>query len=334
VVLNNNKGKLINTKLPFLRWLPAIRELNSLIKHRDIEYILVGHILPLGTVTFIIQKFYRLKGKPIKYSVFFHGMDLSLAYRFWFKRFQTKLIIKSSENLICANRHTADLLKDNLPAKYWHKVHIVNPGVDNIVVMIEDSTIKSLKDKYKLAGKRIMLTVGRLVKRKGVDMVLQALAKENNLFSNLVYVIAGIGPDENYIKNIIKEKNLSNVILLGQISERDKWLWYDICDFFIMPARNIDGDFEGFGIVYLEANMLAKPVIAGSSGGVSDAVINGYNGIIVDPESLDQISSAIQQLTDNKTLCRKMGEYGQKRVRTEFNWEMQIEKIYKIINSN
>jgi len=98
-----------------------------------------------------------------------------------------------------------------------------------------------------------------------------------------------------------------------------------------MPSRNIDGDFEGFGIVYLEANLLGKPVIAGDSGGVKDAVINGYNGILVNPEDNKEIKNAILKLSKDEKFREKLGEQGKERVINEFSWEKRTEKIYQII---
>ncbi|MBU4015184.1 glycosyltransferase family 4 protein [Patescibacteria group bacterium] len=107
--------------------------------------------------------------------------------------------------------------------------------------------------------------------------------------------------------------------------------WYKICDIFIMPARNIKGDFEGFGIVYLEANLAGKPVIAGNSGGARDAVENGVNGLLVNPEDINEISNAIIKLAQDENLRKKLGEQGRERSIREFSWEKQAEKIYNCV---
>jgi len=111
-------------------------------------------------------------------------------------------------------------------------------------------------------------------------------------------------------------------IFLGKITDEEKWAWMDLCDIFIMPSRNIDDDFEGFGIVYLEANLSGKPVIAGDTGGVRDAVQNGVSGLLVDPENVDEIANAIIKLSKDKELIKKLGEQGRERAIREFNWEV------------
>jgi len=127
-------------------------------------------------------------------------------------------------------------------------------------------------------------------------------------------------------------RGINNVIFLGEVADKEKWAWLSLCDIFIMPARNIDGDFEGFGIVYLEANLAGKPVIAGDSGGTKDAVQGAYSGILVDPENISRIAGAVIGLAQDAKLIIKLGEQGRERAINEFNWEKQIDKIYNVIH--
>ncbi len=98
-----------------------------------------------------------------------------------------------------------------------------------------------------------------------------------------------------------------------------------------MPSRDIEGDFEGFGIVYLEANLCGKPVIAGNSGGVKDAVSDGVSGLMVEPENLEGIANAISRLSNDKDLRDKLGSQGKERAIREFSWENQAANLCKII---
>jgi len=212
-----------------------------------------------------------------------------------------------------------------------NKIVVVNPGVGGRITH-NAQHITQIKKEYNPENKLILLTVGRLVKRKGVDMVLESLPKILEKNPDLIYVIAGDGPELENIKNIIANLKLEkNVLIIQNPTDKDKNAWYEICDIFIMPARNIDGDFEGFGIVYLEANLAGKPVIAGNSGGVGDAVKNNINGLLVDPENSKEITTAILNLIENKNLREKLGEHGRERAIKNFNWEKQIKIIYNLI---
>lgn len=327
-VLPNNGGKLISEKLPFLKWLPSFWHLWRAIKKEKIGHILVGHILPLGTAAYLVSRIL-----PIKYSVILHGMDLTFAVKTKRKRWLTKKILKYARNIFCGNSYTAEMAKKAVDEKGGKKVVVVNPGVEVRSKKLEVRSKEELFDKYGLKDKIILLSVGRLVKRKGFDMVIEAFSQVLKQIPNIVYVIAGSGEEINNLKFKIGNLKLkNNIILLANVQDDEKYSWYEICDIFIMPAREIDGDFEGFGIVYLEANLAGKPVIAGDSGGVRDAVIDGLNGLIVNPESVQDISQAIIRLAEDENLRKKLGKQGRERAVKEFNWEKQMKKMYNILN--
>lgn len=169
-------------------------------------------------------------------------------------------------------------------------------------------------------------------------MVIKALRIifQKNPEINLQYIIAGKGPDEEYLKNLayleLGDKFSDRVKFIGEISEKEKWSLFSSTDIFIMPARNIAGDFEGFGIVYLEANLCAKPVVAGNSGGVPDAVEHGVNGLLVNPEDDLEIAQAILKLTNEKNLREKLGQQGRQRALIKFNWKNQVKNMFDFLN--
>jgi len=345
-VLNNNKNKLIKKWL-IPKWLFAFWHLYRTVKKEKIDHIIVGHILPLGTVVYLLNKF-----KKINYSVVFHGMDFTYTLNKKRKKKITKKILDRAENIICANNYTAGLVKNFL--KEQKKVYVVNPGID---INIEFNKEKSnyLRKKYNLEDKIVLFSIGRLVKRKGFDTVLEVLSEAQKAVPNLFYIIAGDGPDKVYLKE--KARGVNNVIFLGRIEDSDKFDWLAACDIFIMPSREIrlattilqsggqangdhknddlaTGDFEGFGIVYLEASLAQKPIIAGDTGGVKDAVKSGYSGILVDPKNKKRLAEVIIGFSQNEKLREDLGRQGRKRAINEFNWKRQVEKFYNIINKN
>jgi len=342
-ILNNNENKLINPKLPFLKWLPSFWQLwqniyKNKVNHEvrenplgdKINHIIVGHILPLGTVTYLTAKIIPCK---IKYSVILHGMDFSFATKTKRKQFITRLILKNSQNIICVNSYTAKLVKEFLGKNYENKITVVNPGINSKLRIKNEKLRMKLFNKYNLEDKVVLLTVGRLVKRKGVDMVLESLPHVIKKIPNLIYIIIGKGSQLSMINeqcSILKLNN--NVIVITDADDEEKNAWYNLADIFIMPARNINNnDFEGFGIVYLEANMHRLPVIAGNSGGVRDAVVDGINGLLVNPKDINDIQNAIIKLAQDKDLRQKLGEQGYKRAIKNFNWNRQIKIIYNLI---
>lgn len=305
------------------KWILGIFYLSYNLIFNKINHILVGHILPLGLIACTISKFTK-----INYSTIIHGMDFTFALKKKRKRFFSKLILKNSQKIICGNNYVADMVKDFLGKDYFSRIITVNPGINNQIER-DDDLIQEIKQKYNLKNKLVLFSIGRLVKRKGFDKVVGLMEQINEAIPNLQYVLAGTGPDEDYIKNC--EISPSRVIYIDKLSDEEKWSWLSLCDIFIMPSRNINGDFEGFGIVFLEANLAGKPVIAGNSGGVGDAVQDQCSGLLVNPESEEDIKKAIIKLASNEDLRIKLGLMGQKRAIKEFNWPKQINKIYQAI---
>lgn len=329
LVLDNNKNELLTIDEGYLRWLPAIGALHRKIKKSQIDYVLVGQILPLGTVAWLVSWF-----SPFKYSVFLHGMDLSYALKNTRKRILAKLILKRANAIICNSAYVAQKVLEFYPDGET-KTSVVNPGISGDIPYVSPDKLDELTIAHELEGKTVLLSLGRLVRRKGVDMTIHALEQmPETALNNLRYFVAGVGPEEMELRRLVPDRLESNIIFLGQLDEDEKWAWLKRCDIFIMPSRDIMGDLEGFGIVYLEANLSGKAVIAGDSGGVRDAVINDYNGILVNPENIDDIKNAIIKLATDPALRAQLGEQGRQRAQQKFNWEKQVAKIISIITAN
>ena len=326
-ILDNSHGELIarNWKLP-LAWWPTLFSGWRRLKKRPTDYLLVGHILPLGTAAFIWSFF-----QPIKYGVFLHGLDFSSALAKPHRRRLVRLIMKRADKIICANSYLAKQVMafDPVLAK---KLLVINPGVERKAPLIGREAKRRLEDQYELSGKTVIFSLGRLVKRKGFDKSIGAISRlPESIRKDIVYFIAGAGPDEARLKSLVPPELSAQVHFLGTLSEDRKWAWLSVCDIFLMPARDIGGDYEGFGIVYLEANLCAKPVIGGRQGGVSDAIADGESGILVNGESETEIASAILKLSQDRELRKRLGQQGQKRAAEEFNWEKQAKAVCEAI---
>lgn len=325
LILNNNEGKL-NRGHAFFSWRYAYGALKRKINKNKIDYVIVGQILPLGTVAMFLSLF-----QPLKYAVFLHGMDWTCALKSWRKKWLAGLILKHANKIICANSYVVAQINAFYPAGS-EKIGLINPGVASGAPHVNPRDLRELQKTYQLENKITLLSLGRLVQRKGVDQTIKALAQISEpLLNNIVYFIAGSGRAESYLRQLVPPALTDRIIFLGNITEKEKWLWLKQTDIFIMPAREINGDFEGFGIVYLEANLSGRPVIAGNSGGVPDAVVDGYNGLLVDPLDIISIKQAIIKLASNPDLRKKLGEQGRIRAISEFNWEKQTAQLVKLI---
>jgi len=327
-VLDNSGGKL-EKKWLWPKWLLSLFYLYRTITRKRIEHIIVGQVLPLGIIAYYVT---RITKTP--YTVFLHGMDFTYALRTKRKKRVTGKILRQAAHIICASEFTAGLARDFLGERDAGKIEVVNPGIDadELGITHYELRIKRLREKYDLSGKVILFSVGRLVKRKGFDKVIEAMPEVARSVPNLYYFLAGDGPDKKYLYD--KAEGVPNIFFLGRADDETKWAWMNACDIFITPARRIGDDFEGFGIVYLEASLCGKPVIAGDSGGVRDAVKGAVSGILVDPENTERIADAIISLARDGNLRKRLGEQGRERAISEFNWPKQINEIHRIITSH
>ncbi len=158
--------------------------------------------------------------------------------------------------------------------------------------------IDEKKKSYKL------LSIGRLVERKGFQFVIDAMNDLVNDIPGLKYYIAGSGPYMESLKKRVENNRLQDhVCFLGRVTEEEKDNLYKECDYFIMPSFMINetDDYEGFGIVYIEANMYGKYVIATKTGGIPDAVIEGVTGSFVLPQSSESIALTIKNMYNQKS---------------------------------
>ena len=215
------------------------------------------------------------------------------------------------------------------------KIKVVYPAADTSRFFpLEEKKKEEFLAQKNLQGRRIILSAGRLVERKGHDQVLRALGRVLRDFPDVLYLIAGTGPAEEKLRVLTEEFGLQNVArFLGQVADEDLNGYYNACEVFIMPSREIpeEGHVEGFGIVYLEANACAKPVIGGRSGGVVEAIEEGKTGLLADPLSVEDIADKMIFLLSHSEEARKMGAAGLERLHREFSWERYAEIVKQII---
>jgi phosphatidylinositol alpha-1,6-mannosyltransferase len=193
-----------------------------------------------------------------------------------------------------------------------------------------------LRRRLRLTGGPVLLSVGRLVARKGFDLVLHCVADLRRESPGLTYVLAGDGPERPRLDAIVRDLDLAgHVRFLGATDELTKWAAYDLCDVFVMPNRVLAGlDWEGFGIVFLEAAIAGRPAIGGRTGGVADAIADEVTGLLVDPEQQDALTRALRRLLNDDALRRRLGGAGAERARTTFCAAAAAERLKEQLGWN
>jgi phosphatidyl-myo-inositol dimannoside synthase len=163
-----------------------------------------------------------------------------------------------------------------------------------------------------------LLSVGRLVPRKGIDTTLRAL---RCLPSAVAYRVVGSGPDLERLRHLAQTLDVAErVTFLGRVDAAQLAQEYQRCAMFVQPARRTGGELEGYGLVYFEAAAWGRAVIAGRSGGEIDAVVDGVTGVLVDGTSVEAVASAIDALLRQPERLQAMGTAGRQRVERTHNW--------------
>lgn len=262
---------------------------------------------------------------PRPYDVFCHGMDLlepsrSLRYRLLMRK-----TLKGASKILANSRYTAALAV-RFGAAATDTV-ILHPGVDTEIFQPANE---------RKPGPAVLLSVGRLVERKGFDTVIRALPGIIQEFPGTTYVCAGDGPDRLRLAELARETGVAaNVRFTGEITEEEKAGLYRSADIFVMPNRvtEHDGSVEGFGIVLLEAAACGIPSIAGDSGGTADAVEHGETGFLVPPSNVEEFSGRISALLSSHELRRRMGRAGRARVVRDFQAGQIAERYLAALDS-
>ena len=269
-----------------------------------------GLLSPVG----VLLKF--LTGAKV--TVTLHGLDITYDnpfYQMFIPRCVTKL-----DGIVCVSHSTRDECLGRVVPCPNHTV--IPNGIRPGQLYLEPPKNELRRKLESLIGvssrnKKILFTIGHLVKRKGVAWFVKNVMLR--LEDSCLYVIAGEGPERRTIQNIVDQYGLKGrVLLLGEISNEDRKLLYNASNIFIMPNITVPGDVEGFGIVTLEAGSCGLPVVASDIQGLRDAVIDGKTGYLVEERDVEGFVGRITDMNLTKDRIRKI-------VNSTFDWA----KIYK-----
>jgi phosphatidyl-myo-inositol dimannoside synthase len=307
------------TDLPGTTALLMVNALRQIQRRRP-HLIHCGDLFPQGLVSIGLK---HLLGLP--YIAYAHGEEITQTSRFRVETSLRNRIYRSADAVVINSEFTRrGLLEIGIPAD---RIHKITPGVDAERFRPEPKD-PGLVERFGLAGKIVILTVGRLIARKGQRRVLEAAARLREEFPDLRYVIVGTGQDEGELGRTARQLGIENmVVFAGAVPDESLASFYNLCDIFVMPNEDSDGDTEGFGMVFLEANAAGKPVIGGRDGGTEDAIVEGETGFRVDTANPEELTTRLRLLLLSEQLRRRMGDAGLRRARFEFAWENRSRQL-------
>ena len=269
--------------------------------------------LPDGYAAVLLKEKYK---KPLILSLRSSDLNISI--------FRNKKIFNIIQRV--ANQANTVLV----PSPYLQKRARKYLNIDPIVVPngIDLNDIFQGKSRIleKYRGKRIILSASRLIKIKGIDFNLRAIARLKEKYPNLLYLIIGDGPEKRSLENLVKDLKIEKEVeFLGPQSHKKTMEYMSICDIFSTPSWQ-----ETFGLVYLEAMANGKPVIGCQDQGVDGIVKEKETGLLVKQKDVDSLVIAIDFLLSNPEKAKEIGERAKKLVLENYTWEKAIKKLVGI----
>jgi len=322
IELESTEWGLASTKGLGFYW-ETIRKVLKLIKEHGIEEVHCGRVIPEGVIARALK---LLAGA--RYNCFVHGEDVETAATSREHSLLVKNVCKNASMLICNSENTANIVR-KLGFDSGSKCEVLHPGVDTnrFEVTAPDT---SFRQQMGWSGKRVLLTVGRLQRRKGQDFLIKSMPALLKEFPDLFYAVVGRGECYDELISLVDQHKLhDNVCVYPDMDDEALIKCYQQCDIFILPNRTIDNDIEGFGMVLVEAQVCGKPVIAGDSGGTRETMNIGKTGHIIDCSSTENLLKELSPILRNREIVDgevEIADYAKNR----FNWEQHVAKAKRL----
>jgi phosphatidylinositol alpha-1,6-mannosyltransferase len=250
-----------------------------------------------------------LRGRLI---VLAHGAEIAPARR-GIRRRLMRYVFDRADVIVANSRFTRELL---VQAGVRGTISIINPGIDATPIAPQRSNVPTI------------LSVGRLIPRKGFDTTIAALAALLPHYPTARYEIIGSGPQRAELERLAKHLHVENhVVFLGAVEDEQMREAYARAWVFALPTRSVADDVEGFGVVYLEAAMAQLPTIGGRFSGAEDAIVAGETGLLVDGTSSADVAAAIATLLRDRDTAELMGVRGRDRALDYFTWRRAVTEL-------
>jgi phosphatidylinositol alpha-1,6-mannosyltransferase len=323
---NNWKTYRLNPYWNFIwpRWLRMFFQISALVEAEKIEMLYINHVLPVGYVAYLIQKL-----KKVPYILFLHGTDIEMAVTNQSKRKKFIKLVRAAQSVVV----NSEFLKNKLQTVVENlvDVKVIYPCPSDKffdTTMVDQSEIDLLRSRLALNGKKVIITVARMVEGKGYPHLVNSLSEILKKIPNIVWLVVGDGPKNKEVFEMVQKKSLQNVVrFLGSVERSELIKYYHLADLFVLLTHKDENHEEGWGTVFLEAAACGLPVVAGRVGGVEEAVLDEQTGLIVDTYQTQNVVSAIVRLLSDQELAKKFAQAGQERVLNNFRWSKEILKL-------
>ena len=293
----------------------VFRELKALIARDQITELHCGRCLPEGWLAFLLKKV-----SSVPYVCYVHGEDVESAATSRELTWMTHRVLRNAKFLVANSQNTASLLREN-----WNVapdyIRVLHPGVDagRFVPATRDA---DARQELGWQDRSVVLTVGRLQKRKGHDVMIRALESIRKEIPDVLYCIIGGGEERGPLQQMTQKLELGeHVQFLGEIDDKSMIRCYQQCDLFALPNRQVGRDIEGFGMVLVEAQSCGRPVLAGASGGTRETMKVGKTGVVVPCEDPGPLAREVSSLLSDPDRLEEMGAAARPHVLDRLDWD-------------
>jgi phosphatidyl-myo-inositol dimannoside synthase len=299
---------------------------SALIKDRGIKTAFFGAAAPLGLLAPVLRR-----AGVMKIIALTHGHEVWWS-KVWPFTWAMKSIARNVDHLTYLGEFTRQAISQTINSSAQSAMVKIAPGIDTEHFAPTDSS--ELTSELGLTDKKVIVSVGRLVHRKGQDVLIEAMPHLLKEIPDAHLVLIGEGPYRGYLETRVKNLGIdSKVTFIGRITYVDLPRYICLGEVFVMPSRSrLAGlEVEGLGIVYLEASACGLPVIAGNSGGAPDAVVQGVTGLVVNGKDQHAVATSIATLLNDQEKAREMGRKGREWVIDQWRWEIWSEKFRELL---
>lgn len=301
--------------------LSILRSIHRIVRAEKIAVLCIGELVAGGWLAGACRQLFGLKT-----LIYVHGEEISTRTQYDEGGKRRRRALAAADGIVAVSRFTRETLIDafGVPPR---KIELVSNGVD-LRRFVPRPRPAHLVARYGLEGRPVLLTVSRLYARKGVDRVIESLPAVLRQIPDLVYLIVGGGTYRPALEALVEKHDLGRtVVFAGAVPDYELTEHYSLGDVFIMANREMpDGDTEGFGLVFLEANACGLPVIAGKAGGSVDAVTDMVNGLVVDGDDTGEIARAIIRMFGDDALRENLRVSGAE-VALASGWERRVDQF-------
>jgi phosphatidylinositol alpha-1,6-mannosyltransferase len=304
----------------------VIKICQRIVKDRNLSRVAFGAAAPLGVMARAMRK-----AGAQKIVALTHGHEV-----WWAKvapfSFAIRYMSKEIDAITFLGSYTKGEISKALSKSDTNKLVQIAPGIDVDHFIPTDSS--QLRAQLGLTNKSVIISVGRLVHRKGQDKLISALPQIRAAIPNVHLVLVGVGPHQKYLEKLAAKLKVKDCItFIGRINYAELPKYICLGDIFAMPSRSrfFGLEVEGLGIVYLEASSCGLPVVGGKSGGAPDAVLIGETGVVVDGTDSFEIAESCIELLNNPELCAVMGANGRAWIIENWRWEIWASKYAALL---